>query len=67
MARAVAVGLQVRPPLIAQERPHLIVGKLRVEVAVDDLQLALPGVLPRPHLDVHRAASVERMPQYSTP
>src|SRR4051812_24127295 len=57
---AIAVGLQIAPPLIGQKRLHLLVGQPRVEVAVDDRQLGLLRTLFDPDLDVHRASSLSR-------
>src|SRR5262249_14265637 len=62
MAATGAVGLQIAPPLIAQERLHLLVRQPRMEVAVDDVELGLLRAFPCPDFDVHRALLQSRWP-----
>src|SRR6266705_3465006 len=61
-ADALAVGLQIIPPAIAEIGPQILERALGVDIAVEDADARLAAVLGAmhglSHLDVHRASSL---------
>ena len=58
VVRARAVGHRIVPPAIAQIRPQIFQRTLRMNVAVDDLQLGFGAAIDLPGFNVHGASSL---------
>src|SRR5262249_8529311 len=61
---ALPVGLQVRPPAIAQVRPQVLERGLGVDVAVENADARFGAALGLPHFHVHGASSFLVSPRF---